>query len=116
MRQAGSAYFNAAVETMPAEETAAMQQAKLARQLGYLTANSPFHAAKLAEAGAEPGDIRSLADLARLPFTEKAELRESQRARPAARKPRGGADGKCRARACLLGHDRHAVLHRPHRL
>jgi len=82
MRQAGSAYFNAAVETMSADETAAMQQAKLARQLGYLTANSPFHAAKLAEAGVEPGDIRSLADLARLPFTEKAELRESQRRDP----------------------------------
>ena len=82
MRQAGDAYFNAAVETMPADGIAAMQQAKLARQLEYLKANSPFHARKLAEAGAEPGDIRSLADLARLPFTEKAELRESQRRDP----------------------------------
>ena len=115
MRQAGSAYFNAAVETMSADETAAMQLGKLRKQLDYLKANSPFHAAKLAEAGAEPGDIRSLADLARLPFTEKAELRESQRARPAARQPRGGPDGGRRARACLLGHDRHALLHRPHR-
>ena len=82
MRQAGSAYFNAAVETMSADETAAMQLRKLARQLDYLKANSPFHAAKLAGAGAEPGDIRSLVDLARLPFTEKAELRESQRRDP----------------------------------
>ena len=82
MRQAGNAYFNAAVETMSADETAAMQQAKLRRQLVYLAANSPFHAAKLADAGAEPGDIRTAADLARLPFTEKAELRESQRRDP----------------------------------
>ena len=32
--------------------------------------------------GAEPGDIRTVADLARLPFTEKAELRASQRQYP----------------------------------
>ena len=82
MRQAHGAYFNAEVETMSADETAAMQHAKLRRQLTYLKANSPFHAQKLAEAGAEPGDIRTVADLARLPFTEKAELRESQMRHP----------------------------------
>ena len=115
MRQAGSAYFDAAVETMSADETAAMQHAKLRRQLEYLNANSPFHAAKLAEAGAEPGDICSLADLARLPFTEKGRAQGEPEARPAARQPRGGPDAGRRARACLLGHDRHALLHRPHR-
>lgn len=75
-------YFNAAIETMSADEVAAMQGAKLARQLEYLNAASPFHAGKLAEAGAEPGDIRTVADLAGLPFTEKAELRESQKRCP----------------------------------
>ncbi len=75
-------YFDAAIETLPAERIAAMQAGKLRRQLDYLKANSPFHARKLAEAGAEPGDIRSVADLAGLPFTEKAELRESQARHP----------------------------------
>ena len=82
MGKARGAYFNAAVETMSTDEIAAMQHAKLRRQLEYLNANSPFHAGKLAEAGAEPGDIRSVADLTRLPFTEKTELRESQRRDP----------------------------------
>ena len=82
MGRAHGAYFNAAVETMPADEIAAMQLGKLRAQLEYLKAHSPFHAAKLAGAGAEPGDIRTLADLAGLPFTEKAELRESQRRHP----------------------------------
>ena len=82
MGKARGAYFNAAVETMSTDEIAAMQHAKLRRQLEYLNANSPFHAGKLAEAGAEPGDIRSVADLTRLPFTEKTELRESQRRHP----------------------------------
>ena len=77
-RQGHGAYFDASVETMPADEIAAMQGGKLRAQLEYLRANSPFYARKLAEAGAEPGDIRTVADLARLPFTEKAELRESQ--------------------------------------
>lgn len=82
MPQGHGPYFDAAVETMPADQVAAMQSEKLRTQLKYLKANSPFHARKLAEAGAEPGDIRSVADLAGLPFTEKSELRESQGRHP----------------------------------
>lgn len=82
MPQVHGPYFNAAVETMPADEVASMQSGKLRAQLDHLWANSPFHARKLADAGAAPGDIRSVADLAGLPFTEKAELRESQALHP----------------------------------
>ena len=82
MPQVHGPYFSPAVETMSADEVAAMQRGKLRAQLEYLKANSPFHARKLAEAGAEPSDIRSVAELARLPFTEKAELRESQARHP----------------------------------
>ena len=82
MPQVHGPYFNAAVETMSADEVASMQRGKLRAQLEYLKANSPFHRQKFAEEGAEPGDIRSVADLARLPFTEKAELRDSQGRHP----------------------------------
>ena len=82
MPQAHDPYFNAVVETMSADEVAAMQSGKLRAQLEYLKAHSPFHARKLAEAGSEPGDIRTIADLAGLPFTEKTELRESQARHP----------------------------------
>ncbi len=82
MPQVQGPYFNAAVETMSADEVAAMQSGKLRTQLEYLMAKSPFHARKLADVGAEPCDIRSVADLAGLPFSEKTELRESQARHP----------------------------------
>ena len=82
MHQGHIAYFDAAVETMSADEIASMQIGKLRAQLHYLKANSPFHASKLAEAGAEPDDIRTIADLGGLPFTDKSELRDSQASHP----------------------------------
>lgn len=82
MPQVHGPYLNAAVETMSADEVASMQHTKLRAQLEYLKVNSPFHLRKLSEAAAEPGDIRTVADLARLPFTEKTELRDSQARHP----------------------------------
>lgn len=75
-------YFDAAIETMSADEVAALQVGKLREQLRYLSASSPFHARKLTEAGAQPDDVRTLEDLAQLPFTDKCELRESQATHP----------------------------------
>ena len=71
-------YYNAATETMSADELHVLQMDRLAGQLNYLVEHAPFCAEKFASVGAEPNDIRSPADLARLPFTEKSELRQSQ--------------------------------------
>jgi phenylacetate-CoA ligase len=38
--------------------------------------NSPFYRRRMAEAGVTPGDIRTLADLAKLPFTTAEDLRD----------------------------------------
>jgi len=53
-------------------------------QLGRLRAiverawtNVPLHRARMTERGIEPGDLRSLDDIARLPFTTKADLRDT---------------------------------------
>jgi phenylacetate-CoA ligase len=55
----------------------------LKEQLEYVYANSPMYQAKFADAGIEPADITSVADIARLPLTTKAEIREAQqRERP----------------------------------
>ena len=70
------------VETAGADEVRALQDRKLRRQMAYLKAHSPFAAAKLAEAGAAFEDIRSVDDLAGLPFTTKQDLRDSQRRHP----------------------------------
>ncbi|MBX3263640.1 MAG: hypothetical protein KIS78_36995 [Labilithrix sp.] len=73
-------YFNPAVETMADDARLAMQLAKLEEQLAYVIERSPFYARKLA--GVTPARVRSLADLAALPFTEKSELLASQTAVP----------------------------------
>jgi phenylacetate-CoA ligase len=63
------------IEAMPWERVPAMQLPRLREQLAYLEAGSPFYAGRLAP-------VSSLADLARLPFTTKDELRDSQATHP----------------------------------
>ena len=58
------------VETRPWEEQLALDDASYRTQLAYLLGRSPFYRAKLA--GHEPGE---LSDIARLPLTDKGELR-----------------------------------------
>ncbi len=70
------------VETASPDEVRALQDTKLRAQMAYLAARSPFVARKLAQAGASFEDIRSVDDLAGLPFTTKQELRESQQSHP----------------------------------
>jgi phenylacetate-CoA ligase len=72
-------FWNRGIETMPAREIAAMQLELLRHQLGGLPARSTFYRRKLA--GLDLA-LRSLADLRRLPFTTKDELRRSQEAAP----------------------------------
>ncbi len=63
-------------ETM---ERAAMEQLQLERlrqTISRAYENVPFYRARLAEAGLKPGQVESLADLARLPLTEKDDLRQ----------------------------------------
>ncbi|HEU4387833.1 MAG TPA: phenylacetate--CoA ligase family protein [Blastocatellia bacterium] len=59
-----------------------LQEAKLAKQLDYLAARSPFYQEKFRAAGIRQEHFRSLADLVNFPFTSKEELRESQASCP----------------------------------
>ena len=56
----------------------ALESALLRRQIAYVHAESPFYRRRFAAAGLRPSDIKTPEDLARLPFTTKAELREAQ--------------------------------------
>ncbi len=70
---------NVAVETLPWQAQAGADDPLYRTQIGYLLANSPFYRKKLGDAGfSKPEDIDGLADIARLPFTEKDELRQSR--------------------------------------
>ncbi|WP_372805720.1 phenylacetate--CoA ligase family protein [Pontiella sp.] len=62
-------------ETLPRGELAALQGAKLAETVERVQ-RIPFYQRKFAEAGISPGQIKSVDDLQRLPFTTKADLRE----------------------------------------
>ncbi|HRP97856.1 MAG TPA: phenylacetate--CoA ligase family protein [Rhodocyclaceae bacterium] len=73
-------HYDQATETLPREKLAALQLAKLQDMLSELWGRNRFYTAKLQTVGAEPGDIRTLDDLARLPLTTKAELMADQAA------------------------------------
>ena len=66
------------VETRPWDEQLALDDASYRAQLAYLFERSPFYREKLPAAGiGSPEDAGGLADLGRLPLTEKSELKAS---------------------------------------
>ena len=64
-----------AIEIAPRAEIAALQRARLAATLRHAYDNVPHYRAAFDAAGAAPGDFHDLPDLARFPFTTKADLR-----------------------------------------
>ena len=75
-------YWNAAIETMPVVAMREFQLRKLKRQVDYLYRNSTLYKAKFDQVGFKPGDLRTIEDLEKIPFTTKQELRAGQDAYP----------------------------------
>lgn len=69
--------WNQKCEAMPREKLARLQFLRLKQTLEAIYQLVPYYQRVFREIGAEPGDIRSLADLARLPFTVKDDLRDN---------------------------------------
>jgi len=65
------------MECMSRDEALSMQSEKLVRLVKRVYENSHFYNKKLKEAGIEPGDIRGIEDISKIPFTTKDELREN---------------------------------------
>jgi phenylacetate-CoA ligase len=63
------------IETLPREELEALQLKRLKAQCERVYANVAFYRNAFDERGITPADVRSLADLRYLPFTEKQDLR-----------------------------------------
>ena len=75
---AASEFWDAAVETMPREQLAALQLERLRETVARVLNGQPLGAGRLAEAGVSgPDDVKSLDDLQRLPFAYKTDLREN---------------------------------------
>ena len=64
------------VEAMPREALAALQLRRLNATIAHAHANVALHRTRLDAAGAGAGPLASLDDVARLPFTVKADLRD----------------------------------------
>ncbi len=69
--------WNPAAECMERKELQALQLERLRRQVQRAWDCVPYYAAKMRAAGVKPDDIRTLADVARLPFTVKDDLRQN---------------------------------------
>jgi len=65
------------IETASVDELRALQLERLRWSLRHAYDNVPYYRKSLGRAGVHPGDVRDLPDLARLPFTTKASLREN---------------------------------------
>jgi phenylacetate-CoA ligase len=63
------------IEIASRDEIAALQRNRLVATLHHAYADVPAHRAKFDARGVHPDDLRELADLARFPFTTKADLR-----------------------------------------
>ena len=71
-----SNFFNPEFETMSREQIEALQLERLQKTVRHCM-NSPFYKKRFEEIGLKPEDIKSLADLRKIPFTTKQDLRDT---------------------------------------
>jgi len=70
-------YWNPAVERLNAKELEEIQERRLKALINTVYHYSPFYRRRFKEAGVTPDDIKTLADLPKLPFTKKQDLRDT---------------------------------------
>jgi phenylacetate-CoA ligase len=68
--------FEPAAESMSRAKIAALQLKRLRQTVKNAYQNVPLHRKRMRKLGMEPGDVKSLEDLAKLPFTVKSDLRD----------------------------------------
>lgn len=69
--------WNPELECMDRAARKKLQFARLKNLVEHVYTAVPFYRKKLDEAGVKPSDIKCLADIAKLPFTTKSDLRET---------------------------------------
>lgn len=68
--------YNREIETMPREDLNKLQNRRLHNTINYVYEQVPYYRQTLDSLGIQPGDIQSVEDLPRLPFTKKQTLRD----------------------------------------
>ena len=69
-------YYQPEIETASREQIRAWQDERLVKQVKHVWDNVPYYRKKMEEAGVTPADIKGVADIRKLPFVTKADLRE----------------------------------------
>lgn len=69
--------WNEAKECMSRDELAALQSKRLVKVVNRVYHNVEYYRKRMQEAGIEPGDIRGIEDLVKLPYTTKDDLRDT---------------------------------------
>ena len=70
-------YYQKEIECTPRGQIEAWQDARLAEQVRYVWDHVPYYRAKMEAAHVTPDDVKGRADLHKLPFLTKADLREA---------------------------------------
>ena len=70
-------YYQPEIETASREQIKAWQDERLVKQVQHVWDNVPYYRKKMEEKGLTPDDIQGVADLHKLPFTSKADLRDN---------------------------------------
>ncbi len=69
--------WNKARECMSRDELAVLQGKRLVKLVKYMYQNAGYYKKKMRSLGLEPGDIRGIEDLEKLPFTTKEDLMDA---------------------------------------
>ena len=69
--------WNETKECMSRDQMTALQSARLVKLVDYVYHNVEFYRKKMQVKGLMPGDIRSIEDITKLPFTTKDDLRDN---------------------------------------
>ena len=70
-------FWNERKECMSRDELASLQSERLVRLVSDVYHNVPYYRKKMQDAGLEPGAIRGLEDLDKLPFTTYEDLNKA---------------------------------------
>ncbi|RLA24685.1 MAG: phenylacetate--CoA ligase family protein [Gammaproteobacteria bacterium] len=81
LEKKGDSYYHQ-IECASEDEIIKIQEEKLQAQMAYLSKNSKLYQQKFEKAGIRFDEIKTLKDLAKVPFTVKQDLRDSLQAAP----------------------------------
>lgn len=105
--------WNETKECMSRDEMTALQSARLVKLVDYVYHNVEFYRKKMQKEGLLPGDIKSIEDITKLPFTTKDDLRDNYPfglfAVPKSQIVRVHASSGTTGKATVVGYTRHDI-------